>query len=57
MSPDHTNRRAAAAIRRHSLDDADQRLLMAMCGLVAADGSIPPDDVRCYDLREVEAKS
>lgn len=53
---DRINRRAATAIRRHAIDLTDQRLLMDMVGLVAADGSIPPDDVRVYDCREIEAK-
>lgn len=53
---DRINRRAADAIRRHARDAADERLLMDMCGLLTADGSIPPDDNRLYDVREVEAK-
>jgi hypothetical protein len=52
----HVNRRAAATIARYALDAADRRLLMDMVGLWTADGSIPPDDVRVYDCREIEAK-
>jgi hypothetical protein len=51
------NSRAAAAIRRHARDLADQRFLMDVCGLIAPDGSIPPDDNRIYDVRELEATS
>lgn len=54
--PCRTNRRAAATIRRHPRDTTEQREFMQMLGLVAPDGSLPPDDRRVYDIREVEAK-
>jgi hypothetical protein len=55
VTDNRTNRLAARAIRRHARDADDQRYLMEMVGLVAPDGSVPPDDTRVYDCREIEA--
>lgn len=45
------NRLAARAVALAGADRGDTRELLDMLGLLTADGRIPPDDIRQYDMR------
>ena len=41
---------AVQAIKRRALDESDEEMLLDILGLVAEDGTVPPDDTTIYNI-------